>query len=482
MEIAFASATNAVWGALKSLWDSPWLGVAWAGYIAVLAPWIVRQRREPVSTLAWLLVLAWLPVVGWAVYWWLGPQRIQRRRLKRLRARLSLGEAPSLPAVDDVAGSEQARMVEATTGSSPTRATQITLITGGERTYEALFAAIAQARHAVHLEYYIFEPDSVGSLLRDLLIDRARAGLQIRLLLDGLGSRGCSPRFLAPLLESGAEVAWFHPIRFGRLLVRPTLNLRTHRKIVVIDGITGFTGGVNISDTQSERASAAAFHDLHLRMEGEVVRGLQLAFAENWHYATGRKLDHPKHWPTLPRGDIRCQLVPSGPDNPQAPIHRTYVDLLHRAKERVWVMTPYFVPDTAVLLALTSAALRGLDVRLLLPRKNDSALVRAAARSFYPELLAAGVRVFEFQPRMLHGKALLIDDDTCLIGSANVDARSFWLNFELCVLIHDHGVNQSLAQRIEADLAQSREVDPQWTARGWQAYADSAARLFAPVL
>ena len=470
-----------LFGGLGGIAFSPWVGALWALYVLVLAGWIVRQRREPVATLAWLLALAWLPVIGWAVYWWLGPQRIQRKKLKRLRARLALAEA-RLPPVGDASEDGQERLIEATTGFAPTRAAAIDLLTGGERTYEALFAAIAEARHAVHLEYYIYEPDSVGTRLRDLLAERARAGVEVRLLLDGLGSRRCSPRFLAPLREAGAEVAWFHPLKLGHLLWRPTLNLRTHRKIAIIDGRTGFTGGVNISDTQSERASAAAFHDLHLRLEGDVVRALQLAFAEDWHYATGRKLADRAHWPTQPAGAIRCQLVPSGPDNPLAPIHRLYVEALHNAKHRVWMMTPYFVPDAAVLLALSSAALSGLDVRLLLPRRNDSPLVRACARSFYPELLAAGVRVFEFQPRMLHGKALLVDDEIAIIGSANVDPRSFWLNFELSVLARDAGVAHALAERIAADLGQSKEVARDWRPSGWQAYTDSAARLLAPLL
>jgi cardiolipin synthase len=460
---------------------SPWLGVAWLAYVLVLAAWIVRQRREPVATLAWLLGLAWLPVLGWAVYWWLGPQRIHRRKLKRLRARLALAEA-TLPPVGDPSEAGQERLIERSTGYAPTRATAIDLLTGGERTYEALFAAVADARETIHLEYYIYEPDGVGTRLRDLLAERARAGVEVRLLLDGLGSRRCSPGFLRPLREAGAEVAWFHPLKAGHLLWRPTLNLRTHRKIAVIDGRIGFTGGVNISDTQSERASASAFHDLHLKLGGDVVRALQLAFAEDWHYAAGRKLTDPRYWPAQPPGPIRCQLIPSGPDNPLAPIHRVHVEALHNAKRRVWLMTPYFVPDAAVLLALTSAALSGLDVRLLVPRINDNRVVRAAARSFYPELLVAGVRVFEFQPRMLHGKALLVDDEIALIGSANVDPRSFWLNFELSVLARDAGVAAALAARIEADLAQSKEVPRGWRPGGLQAYTDSAARLLAPIL
>ena len=461
--------------------DGPWLGLLWVGYVAVLAAWIIRQRREPVATLAWLLGLAWIPVLGWAVYWWLGPPRIQRRKLQRLRARLALAEA-RLPPCGDASEAGQERLVEVSTGHAPTTATRLDLLTGGERTFEALFAAVARAQRSIHLEYYIYEPDGVGTRLRDLLAAKARDGVEVRLLLDGLGSRRCSPRFLAPLRESGAEVGWFHPVKLGHLLGRPTLNLRNHRKIAVIDGAVGFTGGVNISDTQSERASSAAFHDLHLALEGEIVRALQLAFTEDWHYATGAKLVDASYWPALARGPLRCQLVPSGPDNPLAPIHRITVEVLHNARRRVWMMTPYFVPDAPVLLALTNAALSGLDVRLLVPRINDNRLVRAAARSFYPELLAAGVRVFEFQPRMLHGKALLIDDEIALIGSANIDPRSFFLNFELSVLARDGGVAAALASRIEADLVQSKEVPPGWQPRGLHAYLDSAARLLAPVL
>lgn len=460
---------------------SPWLAVVWVVYVLVLAAWIIRQRREPVATLAWLLVLAWLPVIGWAVYWWLGPQRIHRRLLRRGRARLALAEA-ALPACGEPAEWGAERLVEATTGLAPTRASRLELLSSGESTYAALFDAIAAARSAIHLEYYIFEPDGVGTRLRDLLAERARAGIEVRLLLDGLGSRRCSPGFLAPLQAAGAEVGWFHPLTLGHLLWRPTLNLRTHRKIAVIDGRIGFTGGVNISDTQSERASAAAFHDLHLRLEGDAVRALQLVFAEDWHYATGHTLAAEKHWPAQPGGSIRCQLLPSGPDHSQFPLHRLFVEAVHGARQRVWVMTPYFVPTPAVLLAMTSAALRGLDVRLLLPARNDNPLVRAAARSFYPELLAAGVRIDEFQPRMLHGKALLIDEDSALIGSANVDPRSFFLNFELGVLAHDEGVAAALAARISADLVHSQQVDPRWQARGLQAYLDSAARLLAPLL
>ena len=481
MDLSASDVFLTLFGGVSGGLASPWLGVGWLVYVAVLAAWIVRQRRDPVSTLAWLLVLAWLPVIGWAVYWWLGPQRIKRRSLKRLRARLALAEA-QLPSVGKEVEDDQERLLEAATGYGPTCATRITLLTGGERTFEALFDAISKATQSIHLEYYIFEPDGVGTRLRDILVERARAGVEVRLLLDGMGGRRCSKRFLAPLREAGGEVGWFHPLKLAHIIWRPTLNLRTHRKIAVIDSTIGFTGGVNISDVQSERASAAAFHDLHLQLEGEIVRALQLAFAEDWNYCTGKKLADERYWAPLARGDIRCQLVPSGPDNPLAPIHRLMVDAVHRARQRVWIMTPYFVPDPAMLLAITSAGLRGLDVRILLPARSDSVIVRAAARSFYPELLAAGVDVFEFKPRMLHGKALLVDDDIAVIGSANVDPRSFFLNFELSIRVRNVEVAKALAKRIEADLKQSEPVARGWRPYGLQAYTDSAARLMSPLL
>ncbi len=234
-------------------------------------------------------------------------------------------------------------------------------------------------------------------------------------------------------------MAFFHRFRVRRLW-RPRLNLRNHRKIVVIDGSIGFTGGINISDTENEALRTDAFHDLHLRMDGEAVRWLQLAFAEDWAYASGRApggavavADTGGRAPSAPR------YLPAGPDSPWEPIHRVMLAAMYRAERRIWLATPYFVPGEAARMALTSAALRGLDVRLLVP-----------ARDRLPAGLGGGALVFRRTdrapacacssiPRMLHAKALLVDSETCLLGSSNFDNRSFRLNFELCVLFEDAG-------------------------------------------
>lgn len=470
---------------LSELWPllKPWLLGTWLAYLGVLAGWIVLQKREPIATLGWLLALAALPVLGLVVYHILGPQRIRRQRLRRSRARLAMAPArpPNLQHSEDCA--TLARLGQAATGYAPATATRADLLVGGADTFDALLAAIAGARRHVHLAYYILEPDRTGTTFRDALAAAAARGVRVRLLLDAIGSSGVGERFLAPLRAAGAEVAWFHPVRL-RWLWRPRVNLRNHRKLVVVDGREAYTGGINLSDQQDARRIAGAYHDLHLRLVGDVVHWAQLAFVEDWHYATGVALRDEALWPAPPaEGRILAQVLPSGPDSPWESIHRVMVEAIHQANRRAWLVTPYFVPGEPARMALASAALRGLDVRVVVPARSDSRIVSAAARSYYDELLAAGVRIYEYGPRMLHSKALLVDEDTALVGSANFDSRSFRLNFELSVLLHDPGVAGALAAEIEANLRASREVAPDRPRPPLPTrLAEASARLLSPLL
>lgn len=469
---------------LAALWPllKPWVLGLWALYLLVLSCWIALQKREPIATLSWILSLAALPVVGLLIYHFLGPQRIRRQQLRRARARAGLdGSLPAgLRASEDCA--TVARLGQAATGFAASTATRAELLVGGEQTYTQLLEAIAGARHHLHVEYYIVEPDHTGLAFRDALVERARAGVRVRLLMDAIGSARIGKAFLAPLREAGAEVAFFHPAHL-RFVTRPRVNLRNHRKVVVVDGELGFTGGINLCDDQDARYCRAAFHDLHLRLEGEVVHWLQLAFLEDWHYATGVALRDAQLWPSLANGKLLAQVLTSGPDSPVEAIHRVKVEAIHQADRRVWLVTPYFVPGEAARMALTSAALRGLDVRVIVPARSDSRIVSACARSYYDELLAAGVRVFEYQPSMLHSKALLVDEDTCVVGSANFDHRSFRLNFELSVLLHDVAFAARLEAEMQDTLSHCREVRadrarPALPTRLGEAFA----RLLSPLL
>ena len=473
----------------QDLWRSlptiPHLGLyltlGWIGYLIGLGLWIVLQKREPVATVSWLISLAALPYLGFLIYFVFGPQRIQRQRLRRVRSRAALPPPPEgfTPTPEAI---ELARIAQATTGLPPTTATHAQLLIDGAAKYTALLAAVAQAREHIHLEYYIFQPDRTGTALRDALVERARAGVKVRLLLDAVGSGKTTQHFLQPLLDAGGELAWFHPLRLYRFWRRPWLNLRTHRKIVVIDGRVGFTGGINITDEEDERLRRDAYRDLHLRLEGDVVNELQLVFVEDWAYATGEpplRLPHPPPQ----AGTVAAQVLVSGPDSPWEAIHRVHVGAIHAARRRVWLVTPYFVPGEAAMMALTSAALGGLDVRLLVPRNGDSKLVTYAARSYFDDLLAAGIKIHEYGPRLLHSKALLCDDDLAIIGSANFDHRSFRLNFEVSVMFRDAGIAAELAELIQHECSHAPRVRddrarPLWRLR----LPEALARLVSPLL
>ena len=470
----------------------PKLGLAlligWLTYLILLGSWIVLQKREPVATLSWLLGLALLPYVGFLIYHLLGPQKIHRQRLRRARSRLegdALGSGVG-GAADSPAALELATLARMSTGMPPSTARDVRMLIDGAAKYDALIEDLGSAQQHVHLEYYIFMPDRSGTALRDALVACAKRGVRVRVLLDAIGSGACSRGFFAPLIDAGGELAWFHPTRFWKFWSRPWLNMRTHRKIVVIDSRIAYTGGINITDDENERLRSDAYRDLHLRIEGDAVRSLQLVFAEDWVYATGDRdfiSDIARTLPAASPGEISAQVLTSGPDSSWEAIHRLHVGLIHAARQRVWLTTPYFVPGEAAMMALTSAALGGLDVRLMVPRISDSRLVTLAARSYFDDLLAAGVKVYEYGPRMLHTKALLVDDASVIIGSANFDHRSFRLNFEVSVLFQDRSIGERLATLIEGEFAHAPRVRAD---RRRQLFAtrlpEALARLMSPLL
>lgn len=461
------------------------LVVGWLAYLLLLGGWIILQKREPVATLSWLLGLALLPVLGFLIYHVFGPQRIRRQQLRRetSRARMS-GTADYTGESSDAA--ELTRLAEASTGLSRSRAHSVRLLVDGCATYDALLEDVAAAATHIHLEYYIFHPDNAGTALRDALTERARAGVKVRLLIDAVGGAR-SRRFFKDFIEAGGELAWFHPPRFGRVWQRPWLNLRSHRKIVVIDGRIGYTGSVNISDDHDERQREDAFRDLHLRLEGEAVLRLQRVFVEDWIYALGEDacVDEIRQQTPAPheRGTIPTQILTSGPDSPWEAIHRLHVGAIHGAQRRVWLATPYFVPGEAAMMALTSAALAGLDVRLLVPKRSDSRMVTLAARSYFDTLIKAGVKVHEYGPRMLHTKALLVDDSLVVLGSANFDHRSFRLNFEVSALLDDPELAAELERHLEGECKSAPVVQPDRNRPLFREQLPEAlARLLSPLL
>lgn len=447
--------------------------------------WLIQQRRSPVATIAWIAVLAWLPIVGVAVYQFFGPPRLRRKKLRRARAKTVVATCKTspLPLVEDVG--RLMRLAERAGEVPPARVRALDLYDNGDDAYDAIEAAIADATHHVHLEYYIWEADRTGTRLRDLLVQRARAGVECRLLVDAIGSPRAKRKFVAPLVDAGVRVAWFNPLTFGSLRLG-LVNFRTHRKIVVCDGRVGFTGGINVTDVHAARqAHDKAWRDTHARIEGAAVHGLQKLFLEDWYFATEDEAPVDAYFPSDPGdGEYIVQVLGSGPDHPLFPIHKVYFSAIAAADERVLITTPYFVPDEPVLTALTTAALRGVDVRIMVPREGDSALVSAAARSYFQELLTVGVRIYEYGPPMLHAKTMVIDDELSIVGTANMDNRSFRLNFECALAIAGKATADQLARWFYRDLEKARPV----TAAGQkkvplrQRTLESVARLLSPIL
>lgn len=470
------------------------LSLAWLLWIALVAVGLILERRSPAATLAWLLALLFMPYFGFLVYLLFGPRRLRRRRLRYGRARDRLIQSTPRLRQDRAAltGFSDARLerqlallLERLGQGAPTPAIRVTLLETGDACFQAIEAAIEAATHHVHLEYYMWRPDRVGTRLRDLLIEKARAGVEVRLLLDAIGSDRTRNRFLRPLRDAGGMTAWFNPIGLHRLRLR-YVNFRTHRKIVVCDGRTGFTGGINVSDDHSASwGGVDAWRDTHLRIEGEPVHRLQFIFLEDWYFATDHAPFAPEFFPDDPQAadGAWSQVVESGPDNNRHAIAKFYFAAIAGARRRIALATPYFVPNEALTAALVTAALRGVEVRVLAPKRSDSRLVTAAARSYYDELAGAGVHIYEYGPAMLHAKLLVVDECIVAVGSANFDNRSLTLNFEVMAVFYDTGLATRLADSFATDLRfASRYVRPGRRATFGQRLGEATARLLSPLL
>ncbi len=454
------------------LWVWTWLTIASEVCALVVIVALLRRPREPRGMLAWILILLLVPVLGLILFATLSEPRRKWHRVRRHRSRrrlqASMDHRSERLAMEHTYDAEDAKrtlrplvkLTERLGAYPPTHGNQTVIYQDAERTFAAIRDAIASAHSHVHLEYYILQPDETGAMIRDLLIAKTREGVECRLLLDFLGCWRLSNRFLAPLKEAGGLVAWSLPM--VPLRGRWRVNFRNHRKVAIIDGRTGFTGSQNIGDEYRGRlARFSPWRDTHLKIEGPAVLHLQEVFAHDWFYTTREDLVGEKYFkePQLV-GDHVVQIVPSGPDQREHVLHQLLLAALHSARSSICVITPYFVPDSAMILAFQSAAYRGVRVRLLIPANTDHRVVLWAGRSYYHELCAAGVEIYEHDAVLLHSKVMAIDEDWAMVGSANMDERSFRLNFELTTILYSRALTEDLYQDFESLVAHSRRVEP----------------------
>ncbi|MBW3543211.1 MAG: cardiolipin synthase [Planctomycetes bacterium] len=470
-----------------------WLAVA--GYLAqlLLIRWVLllKKRQSPASV-AWIFAIVGLPILGGLLFLIFGVNRVERRAARKQRASRAIARfLPTLTEYQVIPGEalspQQHRLMRLATRVGETAClvgNQVEVLNDTNRTLGLIEQAVQAARETLHLEYYIWQPDKTGTRLRDLLIERARQGVQVRFLYDGLGSLRLSRRFLRPMYDAGIHVASFMPsARWTRFL---SLNLRSHRKIVICDGQVGFTGGMNIGDEYIGRDPGIGYwRDTHLRLAGPIVLQLQQVFVEDWYYATGEELTHPEIFPPPSEsGTIEAQVLAGEPSGDVFTFHSLMFAAINEAQHRILLTTSYFIPTDALTTALETAAHRGVRVRILVPGRGEYWWTRFAGRSFYQELLEAGVEIWEYQRGMLHSKTLMIDGEWSLGGSPNFDARSLMLNFEVGVAIYDTRVATALEDDFERDIKDAKRVVlGEWEQRRtWRLLAENTCRLFSPIL
>ncbi|MBX2922275.1 MAG: cardiolipin synthase [Chitinophagaceae bacterium] len=460
---------------------------------------IIRDTHNTAKTLAYLVLVIVVPVAGSIFYFSFGVNyRKERMFSKKVIANNNLYrqiesrvKASSQKIINDHAESlanvsDLIRLL-LNDSKAPLSFNAVTLLLNGEEKFKEVLEALEKAEHFIHFEYYIIEHGTIADTLFEILVRKARQGVTVRCIYDDFGSRGIK-RTIVPVLKSaGIQVYPFYRIRLFFLANR--LNYRDHRKIIIVDGKVGFIGGINISDRYVNSGTNELYwRDTHVKIEGPAVNSLQYHFIANWNFCTGKRLDVDKSFFPLdfsaPAGKDLVQISAGGPDYPRSGIMLSFFTAITMAKERVYITSPYFIPNDSIFDALRKAALSGKDVRLLLPGFSDSRIVNAAARSYFRELLFSGVKIYLYKKGFVHAKTMLVDDLLSIVGSANMDVRSFDLNFEINAVVYSKRINEQLQEAFLQDIKDSDEVTlQQWLKRGRRAeFIDSCARLLSPLL
>lgn len=450
---------------------------------------VLSENRNPVKSLAWITVLLLFPVGGLVLYLFFGrsiknTHMISRRNKRKLRQ----GESTVTTVIPENYTPEMRQLTEL--GRSLCGATfypdnRVEVYSYGRDKFEALFNDIRAAEEYIHLQYYIIEDDHIGRALRDALIERAKAGVKVRVIYDDFGCWGVSRKFFRSMREAGIDIHPFFKVVFPPFATR--INWRNHRKLTVIDGEVAYVGGMNVADRYIDGGSKfGCWRDTHMRITGPAVAAVQYSFAVDWSFMGQSLLQEPVDM-SLPKGPGEAaglQMMRCGPTSEWSNVSLYMLKAIGNAKKRVYIQTPYFLPTDAMLSALQAAALSRVDVRVMIPLKSDSSTLTLASYSYIMECLRAGIKIYLFEAGMLHSKTMMIDDRLSAIGSANIDFRSFEHNFEETMFIFSSEVNTTLRAQFMADLQQSTRVRASvWRRRPiMQKAKESIVRLLSPVL
>ncbi|WP_347552229.1 cardiolipin synthase [Pseudalkalibacillus hwajinpoensis] len=463
-------------------------------YIAILMSILfvlLLEGRSPYKTLLWIYVLIFFPIIGYVFFLFSGQLEVKGHLFKEKRTNglEFFKQYVNFPASDQwyelTERNQNFSNLIATMVSSPIsmRSSTKLLLNGGE-TFSTIKEEISKAETYIHMEYYTFRSDKLGTSIINLLVQKAKEGVEVRVLYDSIGSHNLSRASKNALRDAGAKVQQFLPIKYG--FVNQTVNFRNHRKIIVIDGKAGFVGGLNIGDEYAgDMNNMRYWRDTHLLVKGEILSALHGVFLMDWSYMCGEELLTGKYLETYDvKGDGGTQLVASGPDTKRGAMSDLYFSLITNARERVWIATPYFVPNKAIRTALAMASMRGIDVKLIVPEISDGFLTQYGTRSYFSELLDNGVEIYMYQRGFLHQKIMIVDDDLATVGTANMDMRSLNLNFEVNLFLIQASTVSDLLKAYNNDLNDSIKVTKDsYSERGlMHRTKESFARLFSPVL
>ncbi|MBP1933615.1 cardiolipin synthase [Ammoniphilus resinae] len=462
--------------------------------IIFIASVIMLENRNPSKTVAWLVILTMFPIIGFIFYIFVGRNVRKRRRYKHKT--IDLNEMQQLIQIPyDLNEPEKLKRFPGRpqriinflwqSASSPmTRYNRVEVLTNGEATYKSMLEGMEKAQHHIHFITFILRDDGIGRQMKEIWMERAKAGVEVRLIIDGLGSRQLPSTYIQDLKEAGVQVIIFSPILFPYLR---KVNYRNHRKIAVVDGTIGFLGGLNVGDEYLGKSERFSFwRDTHMKIEGDAAYLLQLIFLMDWNFISKEDITLSREY--FPHHNIKekhyVQIAASGPDSDWEYIQKVYFSLITGAQKTVYITTPYLIPDDSIIMALKTAALSGVDVRIVVPAVPDHMVVFWASRSYYTELLEAGVKIYTYHKGFIHAKIMIVDGEISTLGTANFDIRSFQYNFEVSSVVYDTDVAERLEGDFSQDMVDSSELSLKTFSRRplLDKLKESVARLMSPLL
>jgi cardiolipin synthase len=475
--------------------------IIYAVIVTLVCLRIIYDTRSTSKTSAYLLLTVFLPGLGMIIYFVVGAnyrknilysKKIVKnsRLLNEIRKRIYLESEKTWDTGEPEVKSHKklARLLLNDSMSPLSGSNEVKLLLNGENKFPEVLKQLQKAKHHIHIEYYIFEDEVIGNQIKDVLIQKAKEGVAVRFIYDDFGSRSIRKKLVPELLEAGVQAFPFYQIYFMALANR--VNYRNHRKIIIIDGCVGFVGGINVSDryiNSKENKNQVYWRDTHIMIKGPGVYYLQYLFICDWNFCSEEELEPHEDFFCATKSktsDAIVQIAASGPDSETPTIMFSLIQAIGMAEEEILISTPYFIPGESILDALNVAAKSGVKVKLLVPGKSDSAFVDSAARSYYGEILRSGVEIYFYQKGFMHAKTLVSDGKLSIIGTANMDHRSFELNFEVNSMIYDSHLSKQLRDAFYDDLKHSVKINPAtWAKRPlYKQLPEKLTRLLSPLL